>query len=259
MKKVFLMLLCLVLTENLLAHGVSETDKQLLVSGGIPDYIFLGAVHMLTGYDHLLFIFGVIFFLSNVRDIIKFITVFTLGHSITLIFATLLQIQVNYYLIDAVIALTVCYKGFENLDGFKKFLNINPNLLIAVFIFGFIHGFGLSTRLQLLPLGNDTVDLIARIIAFNLGVEAGQVIALILMIAIISGWRKSQSFTRFARLSNVSLVIFGAVLFFIQIHGYEHYKNPEEFGFNNDAHLHAHEDMQKEREKLENLSQDLIH
>ena len=133
----------------LAAHGVSSADQEILNNGGLLSYIYVGAKHMVTGYDHLLFLVGVIFYLNGFKDIVRFITVFTIGHSITLIGATYLGIQANEHLIDAVIALSVLYKGFENLGGFEKYLKIkSPNLLLMVFIFGLIHGFGLSTRLQ---------------------------------------------------------------------------------------------------------------
>src|SRR5215217_7860546 len=116
----------LLLTLTASAHGISEADKQGILEGGNLEYIKLGATHMLTGYDHLLFLFGVMFFLTRFGDIVKFITAFTLGHCVTLILATLLHIKANYYLIDAVIALTVCYKAFDNLDGFRRYINVQP-------------------------------------------------------------------------------------------------------------------------------------
>jgi hypothetical protein len=157
------------------AHGISEEAKQRMIDGGNFEYMRLGAEHMLTGYDHLLFLFGVMFFLTRFVDIVKFVTAFTLGHTITLILATYLQITANFYLIDAFIALTVAYKGFENLDGFRKYLNsASPNLLWMVFAFGLVHGFGLSTRLQQLPVA-ESGNLLMHILSFNLGVEIGQV------------------------------------------------------------------------------------
>lgn len=225
------------------AHGVSEADKYAMISGGPLRYVTLGATHMLTGYDHLLFLFGVIFFLTKFRDVVKFITAFTLGHSITLLFATLFQISVSYYLIDAVIALSVCYKGFENNNGFRQYLKMGPpNLLAVIFVFGLIHGFGLSTRLQQLSLGDR--GLIPRILSFNLGVEVGQIVALAGMIAILSGWRRTEMFGRFSVAANSGLIAAGLLLFLIQMHGYNHMIAPREFGFNQDAHFHAHENMQ---------------
>lgn len=243
MKKYLSGLILLILTPNAIAHGMSALDKQRILDAGIAEYVELGATHMLTGYDHLLFLFGVIFFLTRFNDIIKFITAFTIGHSITLIFATLYGIQANYYLVDAVIALTVCYKAFENLDGFKRYLNSrSPNLTWMVFSFGLIHGFGLSTRLQQLPLGDEGIVL--KIIAFNVGVEVGQVIALAIMLFLLSGWRKSRSFKHFSRASNVALMLLGGLLLMMQLHGYQHSTFTDEFPLNKDDHYHLHEDMQ---------------
>lgn len=216
-----------------MAHGITEGDRQLMLQGGNFRYMMLGANHMLTGYDHLLFIFGVIFFLTGFRDILKYITAFTVGHSITLVSATLMGISANYYLVDALIALSVCYKGFENLDGFKKYFGrTSPNLLFVIFCFGLVHGFGLSTRLQQLPLGDE--GLILRILSFNLGVELGQILALTVMVAIVSGWRRTRSFNRFAGISNRGLVAAGVLLFIVQMHGFGHSVNLDFFGFNSE-------------------------
>lgn len=233
------------ITQIAYAHGISEADKQRILDAGFMEYIELGASHMLTGYDHLLFLFGVIFFLTRFNDIVKFITAFTIGHSITLIFATLYEIQANFYLVDAFIALTVCYKAFENLDGFKKYLKYKaPNLLWMVFGFGLIHGFGLSTRLQQLPLPDE--GLVLDIIAFNVGVEIGQIVALAIMLFLLSGWRKSNSFSHFTKASNVILMAFGFLLLLMQLHGYLHTEFPDDFPLNKDDHSHVHEDMKIE-------------
>jgi len=203
------------------AHGISAGDQELLLDGGNMEYLRQGAQHMLTGYDHLLFIFGIIFFLTGFRDVLKYITAFTLGHSMTLVLGTVFGISANYYLIDAVIALSVCYKGFENLDGFKRYLGRTaPNLLGVVFAFGLIHGFGLATRLQQLPLGDE--GLVWRILNFNAGVEVGQVAALAVMLLLIAGWRRSLTFNRFALVANRGLIAAGLVLFLFQLHGFGH-------------------------------------
>ena len=230
-----------------LAHGISEADKRAMLDGGYIKYVALGAKHMVTGYDHLLFIFGVIFFLTGFKDIVKFITAFTIGHSMTLIFATLLKINANYFLIDAVIALSVIYKAFDNNDGFRNYLGIkSPNLLGIVFGFGLIHGFGLSTRLQQLPLGDDQIGLFMRIVSFNVGVEIGQIIALSVMLLLLSRWRQRPSFERFSVVANHGLMAAGVLLFLMQMHGYSHNVVPDEFGFASDNHHHAHEEMAKE-------------
>ena len=209
-------------------HGMSEAEKQTIIDGGNLRYMWIGATHMLSGYDHLLFVFGIIFFLTRFKDIVKYITAFTIGHSITLIYATFNSTQVNYFLIDAVIALSVCYIAFSNLDGFKKYLNIKaPNLLAMIAGLGLIHGLGLSTRLQQLPLNED--QLLMNIISFNVGIELGQVSALAIMLLLVAAWRKSHSFKAFSLIANYSLIVAGSMLFLMQMHGYAHTSNPEEF------------------------------
>ncbi len=215
----FALLLSFGFASALYAHGISADDQQRMTDGGALEYVWLGATHMVTGYDHLLFIFGVIFFLTSFRDIVRFITAFTAGHCITLLGATLYGVSANAYLIDAVIALSVVYKGFENLGGFQKHLKMKPpNLMWMVFAFGLIHGFGLSTRLQQLPLGDD--GLVIRILSFNAGVELGQIAALSVMLLFFAIWRRSGSFVRFSTAANIGLVLAGIGLFIFQMNGY---------------------------------------
>jgi len=214
----FSLLVMLLFPMLLLAHDVSSGDQQILDSGGLLSYIWVGAKHMLTGYDHLLFLAGVIFFLKGFRDILKFITVFTIGHSITLLGGTYLGVQVNEYLIDAIIALSVLYKGFENLEGFKKLGTRAPNLLMMVFLFGLIHGLGLSTRLQTFDMGQD--QFLLKIISFNVGIELGQIAALIPIILLINAWKGKPSYEAFYKASNVYLIIAGIGLFAYQVYGY---------------------------------------
>lgn len=224
----FVTILALLVASQAFGHGMSEAEKQAIIDGGNLRYIWIGATHMLSGYDHLAFIFGIIFFLTRFKDIVKYITVFTVGHSITLIYATFNAIQVNYFLIDAVIALSVCYIAFVNLKGFEKYLNIKtPNMLVMIFMLGLIHGLGLSTRLQQLPLSED--NLLMNIISFNIGIEFGQISALALMLLLIAAFRKSHAFKSFTKVANVFLVVAGAYLFLMQMHGYEHETNAEEF------------------------------
>jgi HupE / UreJ protein len=233
----------LLIAAPALAHNVTEADQQAMLEAGYWGYLVLGAKHMLTGYDHLLFLFGVIFFLTSFKGVVKFVTAFTLGHCITLIAATLMGMQANYFLIDAVIALTVIYKAFDNLDGFKKYLDMqSPSLIGMVFAFGLIHGFGLSTRLQQLPLG-DGFGLVLRILSFNVGVEVGQVIALAVMMVLLAGWRKRPSFQQFGKAANVSLMIVGFLLVLMQLHGYQHSSFADEFPLNKDDHSHIHDEM----------------
>lgn len=209
------------------AHGMSEADKLAIIEGGNLQYMWLGATHMLSGYDHLLFVFGIIFFLKTFRDIAKYVTAFTLGHSVTLIYATFNGIQLNYFLIDAVIGLSVCYIAFANIDGFRKYLNITPpNMLFMIIGLGLIHGFGLSTRLQALPLSAD--NLLLNIISFNMGIELGQIGALALMLVLIALWRTSNGFQTFSLVANYGLILAGALLFLMQLHGYDHSSNQKE-------------------------------
>jgi len=230
------------------AHGITEEARRRMIEGGNFEYLLLGAEHMITGYDHLLFLFGVMFFLTRFTSILKFVTAFTLGHTITLISATYLQITMNYYLIDTIIALTVIYKGFENLDGFKKYLNREaPSLLLMVLIFGLIHGFGLSTRLQTLPIDAGG-NMLMHIISFNVGVEFGQIAALVIMWVILYFWRTTKSFKLFSGYANSGLIVIGALLALMQLHGFLHMIYAEEFPISKDDHSHTHSEMIKNGE-----------
>lgn len=229
------------LATHAFAHGMSEAEKHSILQGGNLQYLKIGATHMLTGYDHLLFVFGIVFFLTSIIDVIKYITAFTLGHSITLITATLIGVTSNYYLINAMIALSVCYIGYENMGGFKKVFNKGLNMIWAIFIFGLIHGMALSNQLQQLPLGEEGI--IWRILSFNLGIELGQIAALFVMVAILFKWRRKPSFHKISNASNNVLIYVGAFLFLFQMHGYSHALNHVEFAFPEDNHFHAHEKM----------------
>ena len=230
-----------------LAHGVPESTIKAMADASAFDYIYFGATHMLTGYDHILFLIGIIFFLSNYFDIFKFITAFTIAHCITLIFATLYGITANAYLVDAVIAFSVIYKGFENLDGFKKYFSTQaPNLILMVFIFGLIHGFGLSTKLQEVAATTGVNLSALQILSFNLGVEFGQIAVLILVFLIIK-MIKAKLFDRIAKFSNWALVVAGTFLLIFQLHGYftddshQHSKYIETEELHNEQHKHGDE------------------
>jgi hypothetical protein len=231
------------------AHGISEEDRQRMLDGGYLQYVGLGASHMLTGYDHLLFLFGVVFFLTTFKEVAKFVTVFTVGHCITLVFATFYGITWNYFLIDAIIAISVMYKGFDNNGGFQKVFEMekSPNLLVAVFLFGLLHGFGLSTRLQQLPLGDDKLAMLGRILSFNVGVELGQIAALAAMVALLAYWRHTHSFRRIAYVANLALIWAGGLLLLMQLHGYLHDSDPNGFRFPVEEHRHVHEDQDVEK------------
>ena len=226
-------------SDAALAHGIHGSQLKAMNAGGPMAYLWAGALHMLTGYDHLLFLFGVMFFLTSFKDIVTFITAFTVGHSITLIAATLYGVQANYFLIDAVIAISVIYKGFDNLDGFRRWFGIAPpNLLGMVFGFGLIHGFGLATRLQAIGLPDD--GLIPRLLAFNIGVEVGQIAALVVMTGVLALIRRLRWFAPFTAVANTFLVIAGTLLFLMQMHGYLHTTYPDDFGFSTNQHILDH-------------------
>ncbi len=217
--RITLLLLCGLLPTTLLAHGVAASDARYLesVSGlqFIP-YLYLGAKHMVTGYDHLLFLAGVIFFLYRLKDVAIYVSLFALGHSITLLLGVLASIHVNPFAVDAVIALSVVYKAFENVGGFRL-LGFSINTKAAVFLFGLVHGFGLSTKLQDLHLSPDA--LVPNMIAFNIGVELGQFTALALILLLFSWWRQSTSFLNRAFATNMAIMTAGLVLFGYQLTG----------------------------------------
>ena len=216
-----LTLCLLVLSVQVLAHGVDDNTRAFLLQNtGVQfvPFLYIGAKHMITGYDHLLFLVGVVFFLYKSRDVLLYVTMFTLGHSATLLLGVLSDIQVNAYLIDAIIGLSVVYKGFDNLGGFKRCFNWQPNAKWAVLIFGLFHGFGLATKLQEFQLPQD--GLITNLIAFNLGVELGQFAALVFILIAINAWRLLPSFQRFSTLTNTALMSAGFMLVGYQLSGY---------------------------------------
>ena len=217
----FVLLLLVAASQFALAHGVTGSDADFLktVSGAhIGPFMYLGAKHMVTGYDHLLFLFGVIFFLYRLRDVAVYVTCFAVGHSITLLAGVLSGLHVNPYLVDALIGFSVVYKAFDNLDGFRTLFGWQPNPKAAVFGFGLIHGFGLATKLQDFALSSK--GLIANMISFNVGVEIGQLIALAMILVFMISYRRTSGFVRHAVLANVLLMTAGFVLAGYQISGY---------------------------------------
>ena len=193
------------------AHGVTGKDAvflQGLDGQAIGPLMYLGAKHMVTGYDHLLFLVGVIFFLYRLKDLLLYASLFTLGHSLTLLGGVLGGIHANPYLIDAVIGFSVVYKAFENMDGFKRFLGVQPNTRAAVLIFGLFHGFGLATKLQEFALSQN--GLVANIVSFNVGVEIGQGLALTAILIALSYWRTRSGFMRHAFATNAIVMTGGS-------------------------------------------------
>jgi hypothetical protein len=203
------------------AHGVTGKDAVFLQSiqgTAIGPLMYLGAKHMVTGYDHLAFLVGVIFFLYRIRDVVEYVSLFTLGHSVTLLLGVLGGVRANPYIIDAIIGFSVVYKAFDNLNGFPIFFGFQPNARMAVLVFGFFHGFGLATKLQDFALSSN--GLVANILSFNVGVEIGQVIALTAVLAVLTYWRKQSGFLRYAFLTNGALMSCGFLLIGYQLSGY---------------------------------------
>jgi hypothetical protein len=203
------------------AHGVSGKDAvylQGLTGTAIGPLMYLGAKHMVTGYDHLLFLVGVIFFLYKLRDVLLYVSLFTLGHSLTLLGGVLGGIHANAYIIDAIIGFSVVYKAFENMDGFRRFFGFQPNTRAAVLIFGLFHGFGLATKLQDFALSPN--GLVANIVSFNVGVEIGQGLALTGILIALSYWRTRSGFLRHAFATNAMVMFGGFLLIGYQLSGY---------------------------------------
>ena len=203
------------------AHNVSKRDASFVQANrgtAVGAFMYLGAKHMVTGYDHLLFLVGVIFFLYRLKDIVQYVSLFTLGHSTTLLLGVFGHVRANPYLIDAVIALSVVYKGFDNMGGFQRFLGFEPNTKLAVLIFGLFHGFGLATKLQELVLSQS--GLVTNIISFNVGVEIGQVLALSAVLIGLSYWRMQGGFMKHAFAANTALMTGGFILLSYQVAGY---------------------------------------
>ena len=203
------------------AHGVSTRDAAFVQSidgPAIGPFLYLGAKHMVTGYDHLLFLVGVIFFLYRLKDVVQYVSLFTIGHSVTLLAGVLGNIHANAYIIDAIIGVSVAYKAFENMGGFDRVLGFRPNTRAAVMIFGLFHGFGLATKLQEFTVSQN--GLVTNIVSFNVGVEIGQIIALTAVLIGISYWRRHPGFLRHSFAANTVLMTGGFVLTGYQLAGY---------------------------------------
>jgi hypothetical protein len=214
-------LLALFLSPDALAHNVSKRDAAFVVANqgrAIAAFLYLGAKHMVTGYDHLLFLVGVIFFLYRLKDVFLYVSLFTIGHSTTLLLGVIGGIHANSYIVDAIIGFSVVYKAFDNMDGFKRLLGFQPNTKIAVLLFGLFHGFGLATKLQEFSLAQN--GLVTNIVSFNVGVEIGQFLALAAVFIGLSYWRTRPGFLRHAFATNTLLMTGGFILVGYQLTGY---------------------------------------
>jgi HupE / UreJ protein len=209
------------ITPEAIAHGVTSGDKGYIQesTGVLPiPFIYLGAKHMMTGYDHLLFLFGVIFYLYRREDVAKYVTLFAVGHVITLLSGVLFKIGINAYIIDTIIGFSIVYKALDNMGAFQRWFGFQPNPKVATLVFGLFHGFGLATKILEYDLPAD--GLLFNLIFFNIGVEVGQLLALGAILIAISYWRKSKSFLRHAYNANVLLMMLGFLLMGYQMTGY---------------------------------------
>jgi hypothetical protein len=216
-----ILLLVIACPTGLSAHGVSGKDALFLQSiqgRAIGPLMYLGAKHMVTGYDHLAFLVGVIFFLYRMKDIVQYVSLFTIGHSVTLLAGVLGGVKANPYIVDAIIGFSVVYKAFENMNGLQQFLGFQPDTRAAVLVFGLFHGFGLATKLQDFALSPS--GLVANIVSFNVGVEMGQVIALTAVLLVLSYWRTRRGFLHHAFVANGVLMACGFLLVGYQLAGY---------------------------------------
>ncbi|EQM72055.1 HupE/UreJ family protein [Pseudomonas tohonis] len=216
----FIAALMLLVTPDALAHGVAEGDKGFIQESTgvmVMPFIYMGAKHMITGYDHLLFLFGVIFFLYRLKDVGLYVTLFAVGHSVTLLLGVLADISISSYVIDAIIGFSVVYKALDNLGAFQRWFGVQPDTRAATLVFGLLHGFGLATKIQEYEISPD--GLIANLIAFNVGVEIGQLMALGTILILMGYWRRTASFWRHAYSANVAMMSAGFLLMGYQLTG----------------------------------------
>ena len=213
--------LLLFFLSSAFAHGVAEGDKGYIqeISGvNLLPFMYLGAKHMVTGYDHLLFLLGVIFFLYKLKHVALYVSLFALGHSATLLAGVYWGTSVSAYLIDAIIGLSIVYKALDNLGAFQRWFGVQPNTKAATLIFGLFHGFGLATKIQEFEVSRN--GLLPNLLAFNVGVEIGQLLALFGILIVMGYWRRTSSFLRHAYTANVALMCAGFLLVGYQLAGY---------------------------------------
>ena len=209
------------MSTDVLAHAVAQGDKgyiQEITGINLIAFTYLGAKHMVTGYDHLLFLLGVIFFLYRMQHIAIYVSLFALGHSTTMLLGVYFNVGINSYLIDAIIGLSIVYKALDNIGAYQRWFGFQPNTKAATLIFGFFHGFGLSTKIIEYDISPD--GLIPNLLAFNVGVEIGQLVALAMILILMSFWRKTDGFFRHAYTANVAMMSAGFLLMGYQLTGY---------------------------------------
>ncbi len=216
-----LLVMLLGASGDALAHAVAEGDKgyiQEIYGVHLISFVYLGAKHMVTGYDHILFLLGVIFFLYRMQHIAIYVSLFAIGHSTTMLLGVYFNIGINSYLIDAIIGLSVVYKALDNIGAYQRWFGVQPNTKAATLVFGFFHGFGLSTKIIEYEIASD--GLLANLLAFNVGVEVGQLLALSAILIVMGFWRRTAGFLRHAYTANVAMMCAGFVLIGYQLTGY---------------------------------------
>src|SRR3954463_6208333 len=214
-------MIALIAPPEALAHNVSTRDAAFVMANhgrAVAAFMYLGAKHMVTGYDHLLFLVGVIFFLYRLKDVLLYVSLFTIGHSTTLLLGVFGGFHANAYVIDAIIGFSVVYQAFDNMNGFERVFGVQPNTKLAVLVFGLFHGFGLATKLQEFALSPN--GLVANIVSFNVGVEIGQGLALGAILIALGYWRTHRSFTHQAFAFNAIVMACGFLLVGYQLSGY---------------------------------------
>ena len=203
------------------AHAVAGGDKgyiQEITGVHLVPFAYLGAKHMFTGYDHILFLLGVVFFLYRLKDIALYVTLFAIGHSTTMLLGVYFDVGIDSYLIDAVIGFSVVYKALDNLGAYRRWFGFQPNTKVATLVFGLFHGFGLATKIIEYEISPD--GLVPNLLAFNVGVEIGQLLALAVILIGMSYWRRTPSFIRHAYTANVAMMSAGFILVGMQLTGY---------------------------------------
>jgi hypothetical protein len=206
---------------QVLAHNVTEGDAgyiQEIWGVHIIPFIYLGAKHMVTGYDHILFLLGVVFFLYRMKDVAIYVSIFAIGHSVTMLAGVWFGWGINAYIIDAIIGLSVVYKALDNLGVYQRWFGIQPNTKAATLIFGLFHGTGLATKILEYEIAED--GLLANLLAFNVGVEVGQLLALFVILIVMGYWRRSPKFMTQATYANIIMVLLGVLLTYQQIAGF---------------------------------------
>ena len=207
--------------ETAMAHAVAEGDKgyiQEIYGVHLIPFTYLGAKHMVTGYDHILFLFGVIFFLYRMKEIAIYVSLFAIGHSTTMIVGVLFDFGINSYIIDAIIGLSIVYKALDNMGAYRRWLGFQPDTRLATLIFGLCHGFGLASKIIEYNIAED--GLLPNLLAFNVGVEIGQLLALCAILVAMGWWRRSGNFLRHAYNVNVAMLCAGFILIGYQLTGY---------------------------------------